>query len=61
MPQTSFDAVCERMIAHSKAVGGAPSQGEVYTNSAPLMESWLEVIGAGGAFPQAAAGWAGSG
>ncbi len=61
MPQTSFDAVCERMIAHSKAVGGAPSQGEVYTNSAPPMESWLEVIGAGGAFSQAAAGWAGSG
>ncbi|WP_435286266.1 hypothetical protein [Streptomyces bacillaris] len=61
MPQTSFDAVCERMIAHSKAVGGAPSQGQVYTNSAPLVESWPEVIGAGKTFAQAAAGWAGSG
>ncbi|ARI55364.1 MULTISPECIES: hypothetical protein [unclassified Streptomyces] len=61
MPQTSFDAVCERMIAHSKAVGGAPRQGQVYTNSFPIAESWLEAVGADGPFPQAAAGWAGPG
>ncbi|MEW1613205.1 MULTISPECIES: hypothetical protein [unclassified Streptomyces] len=56
MPQTSFDAVCEQMIAHSKAVGNAPSQGEAVVNSCPFPDSWLEVVASGEVFAQRAGG-----
>ncbi|CAD5988434.1 exported protein of unknown function [Streptomyces sp. KY70] len=61
MPQTSFDAVCEQMIAHSKAVGNAPSQEVVSTNCSPFPDSWPEVVGPGEVFAQRAGGMGGCG
>ncbi|MBT2378477.1 hypothetical protein J7E90_14240 [Streptomyces sp. ISL-111] len=61
MPQTSFDAVCEQMIAHSKAAGNTPSQEVVSTNSSSVPNSWLEVVVPGKVFAQRAGAVGGRG
>ncbi|MFD4797170.1 hypothetical protein [Streptomyces anulatus] len=60
MPQASFDAVCERMIAHSKAARHAPRQGALDVNSVHFLATWLEFIPSVGVFTQRAAGAGGA-
>ncbi|MFH9397758.1 hypothetical protein [Streptomyces sp. NPDC017413] len=60
MPQASFDAVCERMIAHSKAVGNAPRQEAIDVNSVRFSATWLDCTPSGAVFAQRAAGSVGA-
>ncbi|WP_146063526.1 hypothetical protein [Streptomyces sp. SM11] len=54
MPQASFDAVCEQMIAHSKPAGHAPRQGALSGNRSGFPVSWLELVEPPGASAQRA-------